>query len=354
MVAIIVAFSACEKKDFLDENVVSSSNGFKENKTSAAVLELVDVKHGMLVFDNRNAFDATLKILDGMNALERKAWEESVGFKSYDRLISEIVEAQIALNEKYEKLPKEEQLALLENENYEKFAHITKKHIENGVVKIEKDENNEEHLNFADPLFPKLINEKGLVILNNNIIQYTERFYKVIRNRDFDKLSDLSKINVSTENDDYLVVELKTKVLKSTTYPINVSASSNVVDRQKVVLKEKLTYIGANANGYAEAVYVVSAEAEKRQWNRLFGSDFTQIWLYGDCKFVYWTGNLYRTRDEYVDNWWRIHETVVDITNLAVYSPVSVPESVWTASRWGGPHGITVRVTDHTEVWRDN
>lgn len=342
MAAIIVAISACEKTELI-----------KENQPTVNV-EPIGVQHGMLVFDKQETFDATLKMLDNMTSKERIAWEENLGFKSYDRLIREIVDAQIALHSQYEKLPEEEQQVLLESGNYEEFAPITKNYIKKGIVKIEKDENNEEHLNFAEPLFSKLINPEGFVVVGNYIFQYTEDFYKVIKDRDFSKINDLTKINLPKDNEEFYIIELKNKTRKSTYYPININVSSNTVNREKIVLFEKLEIISPDIYGYKLATYTIRARAEQRQWNGKFRDDYTRIWLDGTCHVVDYYGDSYWPLDVDDVHDYQVFRTVYKRSLPYPGSDPTIPTSVWTASRWGGPHGITVRLTDHWEVWRDN
>ncbi len=93
----------------------------------------------MLVFESQEQFDITLKKLKKMSSSERKNWQEKLGFKSFNRLISEIIDAEISYHEKFENLPEKQLKELVESGKYKKYSALTEKYLKKGIAKVALD-----------------------------------------------------------------------------------------------------------------------------------------------------------------------------------------------------------------------
>ena len=336
MVAVILLlFAACEKTELV-----------KEQPETKIKEQAISVQHGMLVFDSQETFDATVEKLEIMTLDERKAWEEELGFKSYQRLIHEIIEAEIVLNDKYESLSEVEQKKLLRTSEYERYSQLTLKYMEKGLVRTVVNENGEEHMEFPTIIFPNVLNEDGMVTIGNNIYQYTEGQFKYLKSRDFSKIENLKITKTLVDNDQMLVANIQNK---NKITVINSEAISHTVGRKKIVLRELYNYYGPFSDGTRKAYYQVTAVAERKNWLGSWIGDNTSIWLYGD---VHVTDNITNPNPTFsISNYQGAIKSIIVFNQYypAGHQQPSMNTSISTALRAGGSNGIGVRMINHDD-----
>ncbi len=326
----------------------------------------VGIENGILVFDNDESFNTTLQKVEKMSTDERKIWEENLRFKSFDRLCREIISNEIAYTEKFESLPAEELQKSIETGDYQPYSQLALKYIENGVVKVITNSAGEEQMDFNKLLNSTLINENGFVVVGNEIRQFTENQYKVIKSRDFRKINNMVKITNSIDNNDFFVSDINKDRFKSLGTHFNFQAESYTTDKQKVTLREYCYSYKTGTYNY-RVDYTVYIDNWKKNIFGTFKPQFARTWYSGDFNVtegrmsetepyvpVYFTKNYtFSASDVNLESW---HYPVYSRAWYAGGSSTS-PEwiiptypipSTWSVTRWGGASGLGVRILDHS------
>jgi hypothetical protein len=335
MVAMLIAFTACQKENLIEE----------KQELPQSNVEKIRVEHGMLVFDSKESFLKTMSTVTKMSVTEKKQWEENLGFKSYDRVCHEIVDAEILHNAKYDSLSEQTQNLLKITKSYDEYSDIAKKYIEKGIAKVVKDENGEKHLDFANLLFSCLVNEDGFVAFGNNIYQYTETQFKYLKTLNFDKIGVLYNKTRVTNNNELFVTNIKST--KKSNVEFYGMVISNSVDRKKVILKEIYRYYGPYEDGSMHAVYTLGSYAEKKAWTGSWVADNVYICLYGN--FQVYDGDTNPEGSFYEEGYKVIHTDpyAYDCWYPAGHSEPTIPLSYSVAIRAGGSNGIGIAIENH-------
>lgn len=107
IIAISLAFfTGCKEKEFLDSNEDLIIDEVNEDEVITPIHIDVTLKNGALNFEDHEALREALLILDDINLASRKAWEESIGFKSirtlYEEALKQFLNEEPIEYEKYE------------------------------------------------------------------------------------------------------------------------------------------------------------------------------------------------------------------------------------------------------------
>ncbi len=155
-------------------------------------LGLNDVKldKGMLSFQNQEHFDNVKLEIEAMSESQLIDWEKSLDFTSMYRLYSNIKKSEANLVDYYETLSETEIEEFQLKGEFDKRSEMTEKYLKSGFLKVYNEGTDYEYTDIAcfAKILDKVFNEKGLVKVGNEIQQYTEEYYKVITDGDFDKI----------------------------------------------------------------------------------------------------------------------------------------------------------------------
>lgn len=341
----------------------------KENLINNQLTEPIDepkslyVHNGILVFDSEETFNRTLEEINKMDDSERKNWEECLGFKSFNRAISEADKEQIAYQEKFDNYSIEELEGLIKNGEIEEYSPLTKQYIDRGIIKMVIDNNNEVSRVVNFPMYSSLVNIDGLVAVGNEILLYTKSKFKLIKSLDFSKIEQLKSINDNINDEDFFVTNIFSREKVTIGKIFEYSAESFTTDRQKVVATETYQYYDRKYDGRNyEANYTLLVENKLKiykwfRWQWINDYD-TRTWVWGDFDFKTKENGTYNVSLEYPDM--LIAYTTITMIkrefNRYDYNSVDggpeILRSTWNICRWGGSHGLGVRLIDHIRYER--
>jgi len=318
----------------------------------------------MLVFNSEETFESTVELLDNMSVQERKIWEENLGFKSYDRLIHEIIDAEIAYTNKFENLPEEDLKKAIESGAYQEYSPYTQKFIKKGIVIIRKDEKGEEYMGFQNIAFSKLVDENGFFIVEDEIRQFTENKYKVIKSKDFSKIEKLKSINECVDNKNFFISNINTNN-KSLGVNIDKHGYTYTNNRSRGEIFEYARTYKTWTHSY-RTYYDVKIYNWKKNWRGKWKPESARTWFSGNFKarITYWKNEppyyYYVTKDYSegksdvnISYWGKTvfsHSWYDGSDNVSLYGPTFPTPSLWWMSRWGGSSGLKVKIVDH---WKE-
>ena len=171
LLGLFVVLQGCKKKEITDNNVVP------EAKLTVADLPELELKDGMLYFDNAEDFFTTVTILPNLTEEELDAWENKLGFISVRTM-------QKKFNNEFENFDKEniteEDIKTLVDEYKDYFKIIVGEDGEREVAYI-----------IDNPVYPCIAN-KDLMYRTGNKIN------KIIENKlyatDYENINDMYKL----------------------------------------------------------------------------------------------------------------------------------------------------------------
>lgn len=329
------------------------------------VPQKIYVHNGILVFDTKESFVEILDKINKMSIDERENWEEKLGFKSFDRTISEIFKDQFIHQERISAYSIEELEILVKNGEVDEFSPMIKEYIKKGIIEIVLDDNDERNLNINSPMYSSLVNIDGFVAIGNEILQYTKNRFKVIKSLDFSKIEDLKEINENINNENFFVTRIIVREKVTIGNIFSYTAESFTTDRQKVVATETYQYYDRYYDGiFYEANYTLEVVNRKKFWS-IFGwywaGEYARTWVWGDfdieakdilngkenVPFSHADENILRKTYTLINKKF----SKFDYLNSDKGGP-KILRSTLNVSRWGGPHGLGVRLIDHIRYER--
>lgn len=351
IVTLVAILASCSKQEFVNQIKDEPKNDPQK----------LFVRNGILIFDSEESFNQTLEKVNKMGVIERRDWEEKLGFKSFERFVSEIIDDQILYEERLVKDTTQELQILLKTGEIEEFSPLVKEYLIKGILEIVFDGNNEKVLKINSPMYPSLINKDGLVAIGNEILQYTKDKFKLIKSLEFDKVDQLMAIDNLVDNETFFVTKIHGREKVTIGNIFQYSAESFTTDRQKIVATETYQYYDRyHDNVHYEANYSLLIVNQKKGlffWN----NQFARTWVWGD--FDVEAKDMPNERENLTFNYPDMNIDVKTITVLKRWFYKSdyltsdnggpqIFRSTWNFVRWGGPHGLGVRLIDHSRYER--
>ncbi len=187
---------ACDKENAIEQ----VDNNLKIQKEDG--LSDVKLENGMLIFQNQEHFDKVKLEIEAMSESQLIDWEKSLDFTSMYRLYSNIKKSEANLVDYYETLSETEIEEFQLKGEFDKRSEMTEKYLKSGFLKVYNEGTESEFIDIAcfAKILDKVLNEKGLVKVGNEIHQYSEEYFKVIKNGNFDEIKKIDKIKISSEN----------------------------------------------------------------------------------------------------------------------------------------------------------
>ena len=164
---------------------------------------------------------------------------------------------------------KEEIENLLQSGEVDEYSPLTKEYINKGIIEIINDENNERYIDIKYPMYSSLVNIDGFVVIGNEILQYTENKFKLIKSLDFSKLEQLKTIKYNVNNETFFVTNIHGRKKVTIGNIFKYSAESFTNKRQKVIVTETYYYYDRKYDGRNyEANYSLKIEnrIKKYRW----------------------------------------------------------------------------------------
>lgn len=182
----VVAIWGCKKDELEKSNTINTKVQTEE----------VIVKEGILSFKDRKSFDQIYPKLVTMSGEESETWENKLGFISQRSIFNKVVDAEIAWDKKCQNLSKEEQKTVL------RHSDLYYKYIKSGLFEITDKGTSDETYNYSvyNPTYTCVLNEKGVLIINDTIYQLTNDKLKIITDGNKEKIKDLSNTDFSNNN----------------------------------------------------------------------------------------------------------------------------------------------------------
>ena len=344
-------FSACQKEQLKEITTTTHKELYVQN--------------GILVFNSEESFDETIEKVNRMGDSERKIWEENLGFKSFDRFVSEIQDTQIAYQEKFAHLTKEELEKGLESGEIDRFSPLTKEYLDKGIIKIVFDENKEEYLDINYPMYSSLVNIDGFVAVGNEILQYTENKFKLIKSLDFSKLEKLNNIKDNINDETFFVTGIHGREKVTFGEIFKYSAESFTNKREKVVATETYQYYDRHYDGINyEANYSLKVENKKKYWRPFkwdWSPDYADTWVWVD--FDIEAKEMPNGKDNVNISYGKLsfstHIYTLIKRNFSKFYYLNSPNggptilnSKLNIQRWGGAHGLGIRLINHVRYER--
>jgi hypothetical protein len=173
----------------------------------------VEVQEGVLVFKTADDFYKTISEIGTYSDYEREQWEESIGFLSQRRIITQIIKAEQKHIEPYMNMTDEEVLKLSEVPN--EHSDLFYKYLNSGLIKITDEGTDQENWDFTvfNKTYVDFLNEDGFFAVGDTIFQATSNSIKIVPSGIF---SDLEQIKTTEESNDK--IHILSNTLKSTRY----------------------------------------------------------------------------------------------------------------------------------------
>ncbi|MBN1116771.1 MAG: hypothetical protein JXA77_06185 [Bacteroidales bacterium] len=240
------------------------------------------VENGILVFNSSNSFFKTINEIANYSDAERKGWEESIGFLSQNRIISQIIEAEQEHIAPYMDLSDDE---LLDQENVpSKHSATFYKYLDYGVIKItdEGTENESWDYSVSNKMYTDFINIDGIFAIGDTLFQFNKDVVKIYPKSNTSNVDKLKMTNVS--NEEISIIQLKTN-FKSTRYFYDKDIAE--ADKKRIsveVYGDMLYFIESSKTLYYTYVVFIRCQEKKLfSWKDIN----TEFWINGKWDFRY-------------------------------------------------------------------
>ncbi|OFX82634.1 MAG: hypothetical protein A2W99_06675 [Bacteroidetes bacterium GWF2_33_16] len=352
----LLFMQSCEKQ-FVEENdIIIESND----------VDFI-VKDGYLVFSSIDAFLRSTSGLANLTIKEREEWEESIGFLSQRRIVTNIIQAEEEIDKINEVKFKGKKLNEINKK--ELFSDEYNKYLAKEVIKVIDEGTEDEYWDYAvyNTSFIEFINDDGLYAIKDTLYQVTKDGMKALKNRDFSKVDMLKKaVKTDVNNGIYIIESLE----NTKTYPgcigkqwSNWKTESDKRIRVGVQLDVKY-YIASDPSYYFYHDMYVQCQ-EKNFWGN-WKYKLAETWIDGTWeikvfKYSQHYSNSYSyhgTLNDYKSSinpqtgetvgYQGVFKIVAEMPDPFHYDDLYPPQFVsgnYTAIRIGGAHGIRATLT---------
>jgi hypothetical protein len=281
---------------------VSSETEATETAVVIPNLPVQRAENGVLVFKNTTDYFKTCDALNLLGVRALFAFNNKYGFVSQKQRFNTVVDAEYAVFMNPN---------LTKNDPRPEHSEAYKKAFEDGILKIEPLEGWADRYTFTvHPFYAATINEKGFVVIGNDLVQFTPTSYKVMRGGTTTDCEFLNEIKATGAN--VLVYQRKKNVGFLVIQDVEVSPSkgitADVVIDQSQCLTGSDTYSSGN-----QSMYVWTGMESQFLDRRNNLNQITGYYRYRHNGFVYaqhtckdWLGkSQYQNRDTYISTSWK-------------------------------------------------
>ncbi|NJN33581.1 MAG: hypothetical protein HC817_04335 [Saprospiraceae bacterium] len=187
-----ISFSSCQKEsqNILIPNSATSNSPTIEKEFLSP--HNVSLQNGMLVFPSRRVLDSTLYEIATSNIRSIDNWEQEIGLTTHRRIFQQVIAAEDSLEQTYISMSGEQRdNALVKPQPHsDLYDYAIKKHF----IKVITDKSDgSKYFDYAviDPSMAAVINEFGLIKVENIIYEYSPKSKKMILDGDFRKVPSL-------------------------------------------------------------------------------------------------------------------------------------------------------------------
>jgi len=352
----VLAFASCKKED----TQLSGNN--PDNQIDKADIY---VQNNILSFKNREVFEKCYTKLITMSREQSEVWESSLGFVSQRSVFNKIVDAENEWDAKCRKLSKEVQQTC--NPHSATYYNYLNK----GLIKVVDKGTSDETYNYSvcNPIYTCVLNEEGLVIINDSIYQLSNAKIKIITDGDLNKIKLLTNTSQTDINKNIVVSNAQNQTTL-TKGEFDWSANSVWVSSGTKRICMSVTFAsnlyGGGAN--CSATHNVNVQCEEKNWLGSWKKVFTNTTISGNWKSRLKLQNYqnYDYSPTYyyygsINNFWAsVSPTISNSTapypssfsytapsgNLFWYE-LDVYNANWSATRNGGSSGLTATVSHY-------
>ncbi len=214
-------------------------------------------------------------------------------------------------------------------------------------------------------MYSSLVNIDGFVAIGNEILQYTKNKFKVIKSLDFSKIEQLNAMTDNTNDETFFVTDIhrREKVIIGKIFEYSAESFTN--KNVKVVVTETYQFYDRKYDGRTYlANYTLLIQNQTRvyswfRWKWKETEDNIPTWIWGDFDFKTAENGTFNVNLNYGEQ--SIATKTITMINREfnrydyLNSSDGGPEilrSTWNVVRWGGAHGLGVRLIDHVRYER--
>jgi hypothetical protein len=156
----------------------------------------ISAKDGILRFKDKETFSTTVQKLSLMTKEQADAWEQKYNFTSQRAIFNKIAEAELAHDELAKKMEVAEALKLPQH------SDLYRQYLNAGLIKENDDTYN---YSIFSGFYAPVVNEKGIVVIDNAIYQLTSTGMKILTDGDFSKISLLMNATQTDKSNNIIV-----------------------------------------------------------------------------------------------------------------------------------------------------
>src|SRR5690606_20084031 len=149
--ATLMFLNSCTK----DQEIITSADQPqlpKIEEPTPGIASSITVQNGLLNFQTLEDFRNTVLALNQMNPQDQLSWEKSLDFNSMQQIFNDIMLAEFETSGSHSALYNEQ--------------------LQNGLI-VENNTDGLYNLNLFNPAYATVLNENGMVIVDNSIYQFT-------------------------------------------------------------------------------------------------------------------------------------------------------------------------------------
>ncbi len=200
-------FSSCEKENTLEDNTNNREANIEavenvENYDNLTVADMpqLEVREGVLFFEDKNQFLKVISIIELMTVTDRANWEKKIGFLSQARIFEQIIEAELEHDAPYENLSETEikNIKIMPPLHSDLYYTYLKSNLINETNQGTDEEFYE--LSLFNPCVAHIVNTDGIYMIGNSIFQITDISEKILENGDISMIDKLKLATKTNEN----------------------------------------------------------------------------------------------------------------------------------------------------------
>ena len=286
-ISFLIVFS-CEKNEISD------------NHQKLKLQDNIETINGVLIFKNSTILKQTLNVVLKMSFEEYNSWTRENNFISLQLIYHDIIKAEEIIDEPYESLSELERLNI---DPPPEHSELYFKYLDEGLIKEVTDKEDGSiyyELNSSCPSLSPILNQQGIYVVGDTIIQCTSNSVKEWINGDVNNLDKLIKTEKLTE--DIKIWILQESGLKSTFNPNPITSGWTYKD-SKIRIKldvyfETWQYLGDGT--IWKYKHYVNVKSQKRNWRGKWKYNTTDMFIKGK-----WDGRIDYEDPEYLYTRWK-------------------------------------------------
>lgn len=264
---ILVVMVSCKKEEAMKPTNTNSITTQNSNEK---------INNTLLFFKDKSAFNNTLKFIQIKSREEIIAWEKTYNFTSMFEILNQVNDAE-----------NENELKYINGEDVQEHSLLYFDKIKSGVIKEIKydDGSTSFDYNIFDASVVNLVNEDGLVVIENQLYQYTESSLKSTEYKGASSIELLKSTDVST---DVVKIINITQVKNTGSYSWS-QEKGWAYEGGKNKKRARIYVTGHSSGGETSiqvVVYNVNVRVEKKNgWGNWVLADGSSCWLYSSWRY---------------------------------------------------------------------